>query len=103
MKNNKIHDPMHIPLDHPENALFDYYSDQDTHVYLWEMYQYWMLELSQRDQTHLDVSNRQYFFELMASHIHQDSISFRSSFQKQDCPHSITPKSQSQESSTKNN
>jgi hypothetical protein len=65
---------MTLSFDHSENALFEYYSDQDISMYLWEMYQCWMLELSQLDKTHLDVSNRQYFFELLAAHISKQQL-----------------------------
>lgn len=65
---------MNLTFDHSENALFEFYSEQDISLFLWEMYQCWMLELSQLDKTHQEVSNRQYFFELLAAHIHQAKL-----------------------------
>jgi hypothetical protein len=65
---------MNLQFDHSENTLFEYYSNQDISLFLWEMYQCWMLELSQMDETHLEVSNRQYFFELLTSQVFQQAV-----------------------------
>lgn len=69
---------MDLFFEHSENAIFEYYDDHDINRYLWEIYQCWMLELSQRDNTYLDISNRQYFFELLANEIFKGLKNYKS-------------------------
>ncbi|SHO59424.1 hypothetical protein [Algoriphagus zhangzhouensis] len=69
---------MNLFFDHSENAIFEFYHGHDINRYLWEIYQCWMLELSQRDNTYLDISNRQYFFELLANEIFKGLKNYQS-------------------------
>lgn len=60
---------MNLNFDHSAEELFDSYLEEDISFYLWEMYQCWLLELSQKDKTHQEVENRQYFFQLLTAHV----------------------------------
>ncbi|RAI91492.1 hypothetical protein [Algoriphagus yeomjeoni] len=68
---------MNLNFDHTAEELFEYYSEEDISYYLWEMYQCWLLELSQLDKTHLEVSNRQYFFQLLATQVSKNLQQFK--------------------------
>ena len=68
---------MNLNFDHSAEELFEYYSEEDISFYLWEMYQCWLLELSQMGKTHLEVNNRQYFFQLLAAQVSKQLKQFQ--------------------------
>lgn len=79
---------MNLNFDHSAEELFDSYLEEDISLFLWEMYQCWLLELSQMDKTHQEVENRQYFFQLLAAHVSKNLKQFqqKASAKEEDVP-----------------
>ncbi|WPR74078.1 HEPN domain-containing protein [Algoriphagus sp. NG3] len=67
---------------HSPEEIFDSYYDEDINAYLWEMHQSWLLELAKRDLTHLEISNRLYFFELLITQVTKQMELFNARFNR---------------------
>ncbi|WP_339878580.1 HEPN domain-containing protein [uncultured Algoriphagus sp.] len=67
---------------HSPEEIFDSYYDEDINAYLWEMHQSWLLEIAKRDLTHLEISNRLYFFELLITQVSKQMELFNARFNR---------------------
>lgn len=58
-----------LETDYKQDEIFDSFHASTRDVFLWEMLQGWIVFLSQRDKSADEISQRLFFFELLASHL----------------------------------